>query len=103
MLTFDIDVVRADTSAVVRVGGELDHYTAPRLRAQLVELATVGVLDVTVDLAGLAFIDSTGLCALVAGLKRIRAGGGELSLRSVTPRTLKLLRLTGLDSVFDVR
>ncbi len=74
--------------------------TAPRLYEQLVSLADEGVLNVTVDLTGLDFIDFSGLHALLAGLKRMRQEGGDLELRSPRPSTRKMLEITGLTSVF---
>lgn len=99
-MTFDINVVKSGRAAVVQVRGELDLSTAPGLHEQLVSLAVEGVRDVTVDLADLQFIDSSGLQVLMAGLKRLRAQGGDLGLRSPTSSTLKLLKVTGLTSVF---
>lgn len=100
MTDFGINVVKSGRAAVVQVRGELDLSTAPGLHELLVSLAVEGVLDVTVDLADLHFIDSSGLQVLMAGLKRLRAQGGDLGLRSPTPSTLKLLKITGLTSVF---
>ena len=85
---------------MMRLWGELDLSTAPRLDEQLLNMSDEGVLDVTVDLARLDFIDSSGLQALVAGLKRLREQGGDLGLRSPKPSTLKVLQITGLRSVF---
>ena len=96
MTDFDIVIVKSGPAAVVQVCGELDLSTAPRLREELARLADEGALDVTVDLAGLHFIDSSGLQALVAGLKLLREQGGDLGLRSPRPRTLKVLEITGL-------
>lgn len=100
MTRFDILVVRNGRAAVVQVCGELDLSTASRLHEQLVSLADEGVLDVTVDLAEMDFIDSSGLQALVAGLKRLREQGGDLGLRAPRPSTRKVLEITGLTSVF---
>lgn len=100
MTTFDIVALRSGQAAVVRVRGELDLSTAPLLDKQLVRLADEGVQDVTIDLADLDFIDSSGLSALVAGLKRLREQGGDLELRSLKPRMLRMLEITGVTSVF---
>lgn len=93
-------VVRTGRAAVMQVQGELDLSTAPRLDKKLASLVDEGVLDVTVDLTGLDFIDSSGLHALVGGLKRVREQGGDLELRSPRPSTRKVLEITGLLSVF---
>jgi anti-sigma B factor antagonist len=99
---FTIATDRVGDTADLVVTGELDMYTAPRLREQLVELATVGVRQVIVDLAGVRFIDSTALGVLVGGLKRLRQSDGELVLRGPRPGALRVLELTGLTRVFTV-
>jgi len=58
------------------------------------------VLNVTVDLADLDFVDSSGLQVLVAGLKRVRGQGGDLGLRAPKPSTRKFLEITALTSIF---
>lgn len=85
-------------AAMVQVRGELDPSTAPRLSEELMSLCDEGALDVTVALAELDFIDSSGLQALVAGLKRLRAQGGNLELRAPKPSSLKVFEITGLTS-----
>ena len=86
----------------VRLLGELDMSTAPRLGDELVRLAADGATMVVVDLSDLAFIDSTGLSVLIAGLKRLRQQGGDMALRSPTPSTRKVLEITGLTEVFSI-
>ena len=97
---FGIDITQTDATAVVRIVGELDVATAPQLRERLAGLTNSGVRAVTVDLAHLDFIDSTGLFVLVSGLKRLRKLGGDLALRSPKPSAMKLFELTGLTDVF---
>ena len=87
---------------VVTVGGEIDVYTAPKLREQLIDLVSTGNYHLIVDMEGVDFLDSTGLGVLVAGLNRAREVGGSLSLVCPQERVLKLFRITGLDEVFTV-
>ena len=87
---------------VLEVGGEVDVYTAPRLRERLVELVDSGARDVVVDLAGVEFLDSTGLGVLVGGLKKVRAHDGSLQLVCSQERLLKIFRITGLAKVFVI-
>ncbi|MDH6119266.1 STAS domain-containing protein [Kitasatospora sp. GAS204B] len=87
---------------VVKVGGEIDVYTAPKLREQLVELVNDGSYHLVVDMEGVDFLDSTGLGVLVGGLKRVRAHEGSLRLVCTQERILKIFRITGLTKVFPI-
>jgi anti-sigma B factor antagonist len=87
---------------VVEVGGEIDVYTAPKLREQLVDLVADGKYDLVVDMERVDFLDSTGLGVLVGGLKRVRAHDGSLRLVCTQERILKIFRITGLTKVFPI-
>lgn len=99
---FDINVTQDGARAVVRISGDLDLATAPRLCEEIITLASRGVFAVTVDLAHLDFIDSSGLTALITGLKCLRDNGGDMTLRSPTPTTLKVFEIAGLTQVFAI-
>lgn len=87
---------------VLAVKGEVDVYTAPRLREKLVELATQGQYQIIADLQGVDFLDSTGLGVLVGGLKRLRSHDGDLGLVCTQSRILKVFEITGLTKVFSI-
>jgi anti-sigma B factor antagonist len=87
---------------VLEVGGEVDVYTAPRLRERLVELVDAGSRNVVVDLGRVDFLDSTGLGVLVGALKRLRAAGGTFALVCSKEPLLKIFRITALDQVFPI-
>jgi anti-sigma B factor antagonist len=87
---------------VVEVGGEIDVYTAPKLREQLVDLVNAGRYHLVVDMEKVEFLDSTGLGVLVGGLKRVRAHDGSLRLVCTQERILKIFRITGLTKVFPI-
>ena len=86
--------------AVLRVGGEIDLYTAPTLREGLSNLVATGVRHVVLETSDVTFLDSTGLGVLVDGRKRLRAHDGSLALASDQERIVRLLRLTGLTRFF---
>jgi anti-sigma B factor antagonist len=88
--------------AVLAVKGEVDVYTAPRLREKLVELVSQGKHHIVVDLEGVDFLDSTGLGVLVGGLKRLRSHEGDLTLVCTQQRILKVFEITGLTKVFSI-
>lgn len=87
---------------VLDVGGEVDVYTAPKLRERLVELVGEGHYNLVVDMTKVEFLDSTGLGVLVGGLKRVRAHEGTLALVCNQERILKIFRITGLTKVFPI-
>jgi anti-sigma B factor antagonist len=87
---------------VVTVGGEIDVYTAPKLREQLVDLVNAGQYHLVVDMEQVEFLDSTGLGVLVGGLKRVRAHDGSLRLVCTQERIVKIFRITGLTKVFPI-
>jgi len=82
--------------------GRLDIETASELRERLKQLASDGPSLIVVDLQSVDFIDSSGLSALVSGMKAIRQEGGSISLSRPHPQALTALRLTLLDRVFPI-
>jgi anti-sigma B factor antagonist len=91
-----------DGIEIVEVEGEIDVYTAPRLRELLIELVNTGFYQLVVNMERVEFLDSTGLGVLVGGLKRVRAHDGSLDLVCTQERILKIFRITGLTKVFGI-
>jgi anti-sigma B factor antagonist len=77
-------------------------YSAPTLRDRLADLIDSGHHTVIVDLSEVGFLDSTGLGTLVAARTSATESGGALPVVCDQERVLKLFRITGLDSVFDL-
>ena len=95
-----ITTSEAEGCALVTVMGELDIHTAPKLGKAISEVIKEGVYDLVIDLTQVAFLDSTGMGVLVAGLKAVRAHEGSLRLVCNQDRLLKVFRITGLLGVF---
>ncbi len=91
-----------DGIEVVNVEGEIDIYTAPRLRELLIDLVGKGSYHLVVNLEKVGFLDSTGLGVLVGGLKRVRPHDGSLDLVCTQERILKIFKITGLTKVFGI-
>jgi len=91
-----------DGRTIVAVGGEIDVYTAPKLRDKITELVAAGTYDLVIDMEAVEFLDSTGLGVLVGGLKKVRAHDGSLHLICNQDRLLKIFRITGLAKVFVI-
>jgi anti-sigma B factor antagonist len=88
--------------AVVEVGGEIDVYTAPRLRESLNEVTGSGQKHVVVDLGRVDFIDSTGLGVLVGVDRRLRGSDGSIKIVAPHEKLMKIFRIAGLEAVFDM-
>jgi anti-sigma B factor antagonist len=93
-----------DQDPVLTMTGEIDVATSPLLRAELTALLARDARRVTIDLAGVSFIDSSGLGVLVGALKRIREVNDDGAIRIVNPQPAvrKVFDITGLDALFDI-
>lgn len=99
---FDIDVEGSGASRTVKLRGECDIASAPRLREALRPLMPPEVTQLKVDVSGLDFIDSTGLGVIVGALRRLRQGGGDLSLTGAKGAVLRVLEVTRLDQAIPL-
>ena len=75
------------------LSGEVDAHTAPILATALGDLST-GV--VKLDMAGVSFMDSSGLRVLMEATTRARVGGGDLVVVSPSPAVARLVEISGL-------
>ncbi len=96
-MDLSVRIAELEGWALVRVGGDLDITTGPRLREQLVAVVTSGQPRIILDLDDVGFIDSTGLGIVVGMLKRTRSHGGDLRLVCTQPAVRKVFQITALD------
>ena len=102
-MTIALEVATSGGLAAVAVRGELDIRSAPELRAALTGVLDAGATKLVLDLAGVAFMDSSGLGVLVTAHRRLDALGSRLQVVGVQGPVGRLLTVTGLTRVFDVR
>lgn len=96
--------IRTETSeeaVVVHVGGDLDVYTAPRLKETLAKVLDDGG-RLVLDLSQVHFIDSTALGVLVSAQEQSQASDGDLRLVMDDPYLLKIFHITGFDGMFSI-
>jgi anti-anti-sigma factor len=84
---------------VVRPIGRLDLLTAPEVRQHVAQAIAAGSRRLIIDLAEVQFIDSSGLAALISGLKTARLAGGDLRIARPNDQARFLFELTRLDQV----
>lgn len=87
---------------IIELEGEVDVYTAPQLKQQMISLLEGGAKTMVVDLAKVDYLDSTALGVLIGGLKRMRETDGNLVLVCPNARIRRVFEITGLDKIFDL-
>ena len=99
-ITFSRDDQGDET--VLRVGGTLDAMTAPELMPTVDGIVEDQCKKVLVDLGGLDLIDSSGVAAIVALYKRVRAQGGRVTVSGARDQPLAIFKLLRMDRVFSL-
>lgn len=95
----NLTITPHDRYAVIKPEGRLTAPTVPTLRKAIDELVSSGTARLVVDLSATDFIDSSGLGALIGGLKSARLADGDLRIAGVTEPVRRVLKLTNLDRV----
>ncbi|MDQ1513153.1 MAG: anti-sigma factor antagonist [Microbacteriaceae bacterium] len=85
--------------AIVRPVGRLNLTSATGMRERVRDLVAEGHIRVVIDLAAVSFLDSSGLGALVGGLKSTRQAGGDLRIAAPSEQVRMVLRLTNMDRI----
>jgi anti-sigma B factor antagonist len=99
----ETEVRSVGTHALVILAGELDVSSVGQLYEQLAALSAEGVCHVSLNMAEVTFVDSTGLSILVSEHKRATSMNGELIIFSPSTQLRRLLQITGLDSYLNIR
>ncbi|MBR1443832.1 MAG: STAS domain-containing protein [Firmicutes bacterium] len=86
----------------VDVTGEIDIFNSAEFKTTLLKLLDEKPLDLSIDCKKLTYIDSTGLGALVAVLKKTKEFEKNVILKNVKPNSAKLFKITSLDKVFKI-
>ncbi|MDH7600683.1 MAG: STAS domain-containing protein [Armatimonadota bacterium] len=97
-----VDVTMDGNLGIIRLTGELDAYTSSRFKEVMINTLEKGCTNLVVSLADVEYIDSSGLGALVGGLKRVSERSGKLVLVGARPQVRKVFEITGLEKVFPI-
>lgn len=100
-VVIDVDRSRlAEGVVVVALSGDVDVFSVPRLRSALLDL--VGIVDVVLDMTGVAFCDSSALRVFVDAQRRASAGGRTLEITHPSTSVRNLFDVSGLRGVLRV-
>lgn len=89
---------RPDKVTVIALSGRLDLLSAADVKQRLAD-SVAGGRRCVVDMNQISFVDSSGLGALIGGLKAARVQGGDLRIARVPQQARIILELTTLDRV----
>ena len=88
--------IEPDDTVTLVAEGELDVFTSARVREGLLALEGSGERRINVDLAGIRYLDSTGLSVIIGCNKRLRAEGRELWITGASAQVEKVLTILGM-------
>ena len=98
----EIEIVDYKGTKVMELSGEIDMYTSPELRRELMGLLQKKVSPLLVDFKEVSYIDSSGIATFVEGLKGIKTYGGRLKFFSIPDRIVEIFNFSKLDRVFEI-
>ncbi|WP_147804462.1 STAS domain-containing protein [Alkalicoccus halolimnae] len=101
-MNLDIQITEDDNKSVAEVSGEVDVYTATKLKETLIPLAEKEDNQLIIDLTNVEYIDSTGLGIFIGALKAAEKSGSTLKLIGLNERVNRLFEITGLHEVIDI-
>ena len=86
----------------VQLAGRLEAATVPELKAEVQKLAKSNPPHIVFDMAGVTFVDSSGLGALVAALRTVNKVDGDIRIASLTPDVRSIFELTRMHRLFEI-
>lgn len=95
------NVSQQEDYTLLGLQGEIDLHTSNELRNKLLELVPMQAL-LMVDLASVAYIDSSGVACLVEAYQLSRTQNRRFALVGLSEAALNVLRLAHLDQVFPI-
>jgi anti-sigma B factor antagonist len=98
----NIGIVSYKGSKVIQLSGDIDMYSSPELRTELMGLINKKVSPLYVDFKGVSYIDSSGIATFVEGLKSMKSYNGRLRLFSISQGIMEIFRFSKLDRVFEI-
>ena len=81
--------------------GRLDTTTSPQLEAALVDVLAAAD-NITFDFAKLDYLSSAGLRVILSTHKKLKAAGGQLTVKNVNEVVMNVFNLTGFSDILNI-
>lgn len=101
-MNLSVDILDENNKSKLILAGEIDAYTAPKLKEALLPLTVSNGKTVEVDLEQVGYMDSTGLGVFISALKSTKEYNSHLTLVNLQDRVMRLFKITGLDEIIDI-
>ena len=98
----EVKIEQQDKYVIVEISGDVDLYTSPKVRKNIIELTSKKIPNVIIDLSNVNYMDSSGVATLVEGLQIIEKYSGKLLLCSLNTMVREVFELSRLDTVFSI-
>lgn len=98
----EIEIVIYKGIKIIELSGDIDMYTSPELRRELMGLVHRKVSPLLIDFKKVSYIDSSGIATFVEGLKGVKTYGGRLKFFSIPERIVEIFNFSKLDRVFEI-
>ncbi|HLR52230.1 MAG TPA: STAS domain-containing protein [Candidatus Avamphibacillus sp.] len=102
-MNLNIEVEDNDNKKTMYLSGEIDIYTAPKLKKELLNLTKNNGVTVNVDMNNVNYMDSTGLGVFISAVKSTKENNSHLKLVNLHERVLRLFEITGLIEIMDIQ
>lgn len=101
-MNMNVEIKQSNSCIEVLVSGEIDAYTAPRLKDVISPLANQEQVEMVINLSGVSFMDSTGLGMLVGLFKTVKSHNGKFTILGLSHRLRRLFDITGLAEIIRI-
>ncbi|EGQ25089.1 anti-anti-sigma factor (RsbW antagonist) [Sporosarcina newyorkensis 2681] len=101
-MNLQVEQVDKDLVHKFKIIGEIDIYTAPKLKEHLAKLEQAEGMEVELDLSEVNYMDSTGLGVFVGFYKEIKAHNAKLVIKGLNQRLYRLFEITGLNEIMEI-
>lgn len=101
-MNLNIALTEKNNTTVVDLSGEIDIYTAPKLKETLTPLTEKAGHLLEIDLKNVGYMDSTGLGVFISVLKSSREHNSDFKLLNLQDRVARLFTITGLNEIMDI-
>lgn len=101
-MNLNIEQTQHESHVLIKVGGEIDVYTAPELEQVIQPIVLEKAYDIHFDLSNVSYLDSTGLGLFVGTLKSLNKEDKALYIYGVNSRIERLFDITGLKELMHV-